>query len=66
MSINVQQESKTFCTWNQKPSDTRTILNYSSCAPLQHKKSIIQGLVHRLFQGISNWESFHEALTEKF
>ena len=34
MSINVQQEGNIFCTWYQKPSDTGTILNYRSCAPL--------------------------------
>ena len=43
MSINVQPEGNILCTWYQKPSDTGTILNYRSCAPLQHKKSIIQG-----------------------
>ena len=34
MSINVQLEGNFFCTWYQKPSDTGTILNYRSCAPL--------------------------------
>ena len=68
MSINVQQEGTIFCAWYQKPSDTGTILNYRGCAPLQHKKTIIQGTTHRLFRGTSNWEAFHEALTknEKF
>ena len=54
-SINVQPEGKIFCTWYQKPSDTGTILNYRSCAPLQHKKSIIQGTIRRLFRAASNW-----------
>ena len=64
MSINVQPEGNIFCTWYQKPSDTGSILNYSSCAPLQHKKSIIQGTIHCLFRASSNWEAFHEALTK--
>ena len=64
ISINVQKEGNIFCTWYQKPSDSGTILNYPSCAPLQHKKSIIQGTKHRLFRAISNWELFHEALTK--
>ena len=50
--------------FHQKPSDTGTILNYRSCAPLQHKKSILQGTIHRLFRATSNWEAFHEALTK--
>ena len=45
-------------------SITGTILSYRSCAPLQHKKSIIQGTIHRLFRVTSNWEAFHEALTK--
>ena len=64
MSINLQPEGKIFCTWFQKPSDTGTILNYRSCAPLQHKKSIIQGTIHRLFRATSNWEAFHKTLTK--
>ena len=62
MSINVQLEGTIFCTWYQKPSDIGTILNYRSCAPHQHKKTIIQGTMHRLFRATSNWEAFHEAL----
>ena len=45
-------------------SDTGTILNYRSCATLQHKKSIIQGTIHRLFRATSIWEAFHEASTK--
>ena len=58
------RRGKFFGTWFQKPSDTGTILNYRSCAPLQHKKSIIQGTIHRLFRATSNWEAFQEALTK--
>ena len=49
ISIHVQPEGNIFCTWYQKPSDTGTILNYRSRSPLQHKKNIIQGTIHRLF-----------------
>ena len=64
LSINVQPEGNIFCTWYQKQSDTGTILNYRICAPLQHKKSIIQGTIHRLFRATSNWEALYEALTK--
>ena len=64
MSINVHTEGNIFCTWYQKSADTGTILNYRSCAPLQHKKSIIRGTMHRLFRATINWEAFHEALTK--
>ena len=64
MSIKVQPKGTNFCAWYQKPSDTGTILNYHSCAPLEHKKSVIQGTIHRMFRATSNWEAFHEALTK--
>ena len=64
MSINVQPEGKIFCTWYQKPSDNGTIMNYRSCAPIQHKKSKIQGTKHCLFRATSNSEAFQEALTK--
>ena len=64
MSINVQPEGNIFRTWYQKRSYTGTILNYRSCAPLHHK-SIIQGPINLLFRATSNWEAFHEALTNE-
>ena len=64
MSINLQPEWNILCIWYKKPSHTGTILNYRSCATLQHKKSIIQGTIQRLFRATSNWEAFHEALTQ--
>ena len=65
LNVNLRKTGgDNFCTWYQKPSDTGTILNYSSCASLQHKKSIIQGTIHRLFRATSNWEAFDEALTK--
>ena len=39
-------------------------MNYRSSAPLQHKKSIIQGKIHHLFRANGNWEAHHEALTK--
>ena len=64
MSINVKPKGTIFCTWYSKPSVTGTFLNYHTCASLQHKKSIIQGTIHRLFRAISIWEAFYEALTK--
>ena len=64
MAINFQPYGTIFCTWYQKPSDTGTILSYRSCAPLQHKKSIIQGTIHRLFRSTRIWKAFLEELTK--
>ena len=58
------QPEGTCCKCYQKPSEIETIPNYRSCAPLQHKKRIIQGKIHRPFRSPNNWEAFHEALTK--
>ena len=56
LDINVIVSSKSIinCHWYQKPTDTGIILNLRSCAPLQHKKNVIQGTVHRVFNATYN------------
>ena len=43
INVNLSSKSNITCHWYQKPTDTGTILNFRSCAPLQHKKNVIQG-----------------------
>ena len=43
LKINVNEDRKMSCHWNRKSSDTGIILNFLSCAPLHHKKIVIQG-----------------------
>ena len=64
LGINVNESSKKnfTCQWYQKPTDTGIILNFRSCAPLQHKKIVIQGAIHRVFNATSNWLAFDQAL----
>ena len=62
LNINVNEDRKISCHWYQKTTDTGIILNFRSCAPLQHKKNVIQGTVHRIFNVISDWQSFDAAL----
>ena len=38
------------------------LLNFCSCAPLQHRKNVIQGTVHRVSNATSKWLAFHKAL----
>ena len=67
LDVNVNESSKSIitCHWYQKPTDTGIILNFRSCALLQHKKkNVIQRTVHRVFNGTSNWLSFDQALEE--
>ena len=38
------------------------LLNFCICAPLQFKKNIIDGKVHKIFRSTSTWELYHEAM----
>ena len=60
--INVNGDRNISCHWYQKSTDTGIILNFRSCASLQHKKKVIQGTVHRILNAISDWQSFDGAL----
>ena len=62
ININVSSKSKITCHWHQEPTDTGIILNFCSCAPLQHKKNVIQGTVHMVFNATSNLLAFNYAL----
>ena len=55
ININVSRESNITCHWYQKSMDTGIILKFRSCALLQHKKNVIRGTVHRVFNATSTW-----------
>ena len=58
INVNVSSKNNSTCHWDQKPTDTGKILNFRSCAPLQHKKNVIQGAVHRvIMQPLIGWPS---------
>ena len=50
MTVHVDIHRKITCNWYKKPTDNDTTPNFRSCAPLQHKKNIIEGTVHRLLR----------------
>ena len=62
MTVHVDIKRKITFKWYQKPTDTDTTLNFRSCAPLQHRKNLIEGTVHRLLRCTSDWKNFDEAL----
>ena len=61
LNINLNEDRKNSCNWYQKSTDTDIIPNFC-CAPLQHKRNVIQGTVHRIFDATSDWQSFDSAL----
>ena len=62
LKISVGKGRKINCGWYQKPTDTGTILNFRSCAPLQYKRSVIEGTVHRVFRSTSTWQEYDKAM----
>ena len=62
INVNVSSKSNITCHWYQKPTDTGIILNFRSCAPLQHKKNVIQGTVDSVFNATSNWLALNQAV----
>ena len=62
LNINLNEDRKISCHYYQKSTDIGIILNFRSCAPLQHKRNVIQGTVHRIFNATSDWQSFDVAL----
>ena len=62
LNMNLNENRKISCHWYQKSTDTGIILNFRSCAPLQHKGNVIQGTVHRIFIANSDSQSFDVAL----
>ena len=50
--------------WYQKPTDTGVTMNFRSFAPVEYKKNIIRGAVHRVFNATSSWESFHQGICQ--
>lgn len=49
-------------TWYTKPTDTGLTMNFHSLAPLKYKRSVVAGLVHRIFRSCSTWNNFHNSL----
>ena len=46
INVNVTNKNNFTCHWYQKPTDTRIILKFRSCAPIQHTKIVNQVTVH--------------------
>ena len=62
LQISIDKSRTISCGWYQKPTDTGTILNFRSCAPLQYKRSVIEGTVYRVFRSTSTWEEYDKAM----
>ena len=49
-------------TWYTKPTDTNLIMNFYALAPTNYKRSVVSGMVHRIFRSCSSYQTLHESL----
>ena len=62
MNININDCKEINYEWYEKPTDTGVVLNFRSCARIQHKKNTVEGNVHRVFRSTSIWQNVDKAL----
>ena len=51
-------------TWYRKPTDTGITMNFHAMAPTKYKRTVVSGLVHRVYRACSSWNNFHESLVK--
>ena len=49
-------------TWYTKPTDTGLVMNFHAMAPKKYKRSVVSGIVHRIYRACSTWKNIHESL----
>ena len=50
--------------WYRKETDTGVLLNFHSLSPDLYKRSLVSGMVHRIFMTTSSWSLFNESLSK--
>ena len=58
----INQEGILSSTWYSKDSATGLMMNYHALAPVKYKKSIVSGLVYRIYRSCSSWKNIDESL----
>jgi len=56
------QNNKLVSTWHTKSTDTGLIMNYHALGPSRYKKSVVSGMIYRIFRACSSYQTFHESL----
>ena len=57
-----REDNKLQSTWFTKETDTGLVMNFHSLAPMKYKKSVVCGMIHRIFGSCSNYKMFHQSL----
>ena len=57
-----RNEGRLKSTWYSKPTDNGLTMNFHAVAPTKYKRSVVSGLVHRIYRACSSWENFNSSL----
>ena len=55
-------ENRLESSWYTKDTDTGLLINFQALAPLKYKKSVVIGMIHRIFRACSSYKTLHEGL----
>ena len=58
----MRSEGKLTSTWYSKSKDTGLTVNFHALVPTKYKRSVVSGMVHKIFHACSTWENFHGSL----
>ena len=58
----IRSENRLSSTWYSKSTDTGLTMNFHALAPTKYKRSVVSGLVYRIFYSCSSWENFDTSL----
>ena len=62
MLIQRTPEADLTSTWYSKKTDTGLLMNFHALAPIKYKRSVVAGMVHRIFRACNTWKNIHESL----
>ena len=58
----VRSATKLSSTWYTKSTDTGLIMNFHSLVSRKYERSVVSGLIHRIYRACSSWSYFHESV----
>ena len=61
----IHKDNKLSSTWYTKPTDTGLTMNFHAVAPVQYKKSVVTGFIHRIYNACSLWKHFHDSVQKR-
>ena len=64
MAISRDDQNRIHADWYRKDTDTGLLLNYHAIAPKKYKRTVVTGMVHRIYNATSSWSRFHHATEE--